>query len=219
MRNKTVLIADDHNLVRAGMRVLIEGFPGFEVVGECADGREALRQVRQLNPDIVVMDISMPGLNGLDATVRLRGENPQARVIILSMHSAENYVMEALRAGAMGYVIKDAAVDDLERALTIVARGERYLSPAISQFVLADYLRMLRGEASAANSLPLTTRQREVLQLIAEGRSTREIADDLSLSVKTIETHRAQIMDKLGIRDIAGLTRYAIRVGIVDPDR
>lgn len=219
---RKVLLVDDHALVRAGMRALIEGFDGFRVVGECGDGREALRLARQLEPDIVVMDLSMPGLNGLEATARLSAEHPGVRVVVLSMHTAENYVLEALRAGAVAYVIKDSAVEDLDRALTAVAAGERYLSPAISQLVLGDYLRLLRGGsagAAAPSADPLTTRQREVLQLIAEGRSTREIAERLSLSVKTVETHRAQIMERLAIRDVAGLTRYAIRAGIVDPDR
>ncbi len=218
---RKVLLVDDHALVRAGMRALIQGFECFEVVGECGDGREALRLTRQLGPDIVVMDLSMPGLNGLEATARLNAEHPDVRVVVLSMHTAENYVLEALRAGASAYVIKDSAVEDLDRALSAVARGERYLSPAISQVVLLDYVRLLRGDPAGKATVaePLTSRQREVLQLIAEGFSTREIAERLSLSVKTVETHRAQIMDRLRIRDVAGLTRYAIRAGIIDTGR
>lgn len=216
-----VLLADDHHLVRAGMRALIDGFGDFEVVAECGDGREALVLARQHSPDIVVMDVSMPGLNGLDAAARIAKEHPAIRVVMLSMHTAENYVLEALRAGAHGYVVKDAAPEDLERALRAIARGERYLSPAISQVVLEDYLRLLRGSAASearAGEVLLTQRQREVLQLIAEGRSTREIAERLSISIKTVETHRAQIMDRLNIRDVPGLTRYAIRAGLIRPE-
>jgi DNA-binding NarL/FixJ family response regulator len=219
MRNIRVLLADDHQLVRAGMRALIDGLPGFEIVGEAADGREVVRLARNDGIDIVVMDISMPGLNGLDATALIVKEHPEIRVVILSMHTSENYVLDALRAGAHGYVIKDSAPEELERALRAVAAGQRYLSPAISHYLLDDYLRLVRGgsEPPPAAAL-LTARQREVLQLIAEGRSTREIAERLSISIKTVETHRAQIMERLSVRDVASLTRYAIRLGLVAPD-
>ncbi|MBI4754932.1 MAG: response regulator transcription factor [Betaproteobacteria bacterium] len=216
----SVLLADDHALVRAGIRALIEGFGGFEVVAECGDGREALRLTRLHHPGIVVMDLSMPGLNGLDATARIAKDFPHTRVVVLSMHTAENYVLEVLRAGALGFVVKDAAVEELESALKSVARGERYLSPVISRMVLEDYMRRLRGQGGAEAGEPeaLTPRQREILQLIAEGVSTREIARRLSLSIKTVESHRAQIQRRLNIHEVAGLTRYAIRIGLVGPD-
>lgn len=216
-----VLLVDDHALVRAGLRALIQAFEGFEVVAEAGDGREAMRLARQIEPDVVVMDLTMPGLNGLDATVRILQEVKSTQVVVLSMHTAENYVLEALRAGASGYVVKDAAVDDLERALRAVIKGERYLSPAVSRHVLDDYLRLVRGHGSAeprSGSDVLTQRQREILQLIAEGESTRAIAQRLSVSVKTVETHRSQIMERLDIHDVAGLTRFAIRVGLVPPE-
>ncbi|MBE7421466.1 MAG: response regulator transcription factor [Zoogloeaceae bacterium] len=219
MKNIRVLLADDHQLVRAGMRALIDSLPGFEVAGEAADGREVLRLAREDGIDLVVMDLSMPGLNGLDATARIAKDHPEIRVVVLSMHTSENYVLDALRAGARGYVIKDSAPEELERALRAVAAGQRYLSPAISHFLLDDYLRLARGGADPQKeAAQLTARQREILQLIAEGRSTREIAGRLSISIKTVETHRAQIMQRLDVRDVASLTRYAIRLGLITPD-
>lgn len=218
MKNIRVLLADDHQLVRAGMRALIDSLPGFEVAGEAADGREVLRLAREDGIDLVVMDLSMPGLNGLDATARIAKDHPEIRVVVLSMHTSENYVLDALRAGARGYVIKDSAPEELERALRAVAAGQRYLSPAISHFLLDDYLRLARGGDAQQAAARLTARQREILQLIAEGRSTREIAGRLSISIKTVETHRAQIMQRLDVRDVASLTRYAIRLGLITPD-
>lgn len=214
-----VLLADDHKLVRAGLKALVDGFAGFAVVGECGDGREAVRLVRELDPAIVVMDLSMPGLNGLDATARITRESPQTRVIVLSMHTAENYVREALRVGAVGYVIKDDAVHDLEVALRHAAQGQRFLSPELSATLGPEKLAQIAGNGGdERDGEPLTSRQREVLQLIAEGRSTRDIAERLSISIKTVETHRAQVMERLGIRDVASLTRYAMRLGLVGPD-
>ena len=223
MNSFTVLLVEDHTLVRAGLRTLVEGFEGFQVVAETGDGREAVRLARQWAPDIALIDISMPGLNGLDATTLILRETPETRVVILSMHTAENYVLEALRAGAVGYVAKDAAVDELERALRAVLKGERWLSPAVSRHLLDEYLRLVRNQPPAPEIHSglglLTARQREILQLIAEGRSTREIAERLSVSTKTVETHRNQIMERLNIYDIAGLTRFAIRVGLIDVER
>ncbi|CDH45116.1 MAG: response regulator transcription factor [Candidatus Competibacteraceae bacterium] len=220
MNEIKVLLADDHTLVRAGLRALIEGFEGFCVVAETGDGREAVRLIRQLQPDIALIDISMPGLNGLDATALISRETPDTRVIILSMHTAETYVLEAIRAGASGYVVKDSAVDEMERALRAIQKGERWLSPSVSRHLLDEYLRLVRGQPMAGSGMEaLTPRQREILQLIAEGHSTREIADRLSISVKTVETHRAQIMERLNIRDVAGLTRFALRTGLIDPER
>ncbi len=219
MSEINVLLADDHTLVRAGLRTLVEGFAGFRVVAEAGDGREAVRLARRWKPQIALIDISMPELNGLDATALITKETPETQVIILSMHIAENYVLAALRAGAVGYVVKDAAVTELESALRAVLKGERWLSPAVSRHLLDEYLRLVRHpaeEAQVPSGLEsLTRRQREILQLIAEGCATREIAERLSLSIKTVETHRSQLMERLNIHDVAGLTRFAIRVGLI----
>ena len=210
-----ILLVDDHALVRAGMRSLLREIEGVEVVAEASDGAEALRLAERERPDVVLMDIAMKGMNGLDAAARLREQRPEAKVIILSMHTSEEYVLLALRAGAAAYLIKDSATSELEVALKSVMRGETYLSPAISRQVVEGYVQRV-GAGSVAD--PLTPRQREVLKRIAEGRSTKEIAYDLQLSVKTVETHRAQIMERLVIRDVAGLVRYAMRVGLVPPE-
>jgi DNA-binding NarL/FixJ family response regulator len=224
MKPTHVLLVEDHTLVRAGIRALLQNLAGIEVVAEASDGREALRLIKTYQPDVVLMDIAMAGLNGLEATARVTKEFPPVRVIILSMHSNEEYVAQALRAGAAGYLLKDAVAAELELAVTAVARGETYLSPAVSKHVIADYLRRAGGgEAGGGSELPpsdpLTPRQREILQLIAEGRSTKEIASTLHLSVKTVETHRTQLMARLDIHDVAGLVRYAIRIGLVTPDK
>jgi DNA-binding NarL/FixJ family response regulator len=210
-----ILLADDHALVRAGMKALLESAEGFEVVGEAANGREALRLAKTLKPDVALFDIAMPELNGLDAARRVRAECPEVRVLILSMHTDPGYVREAMQAGTAGYVLKDAGVEELELAIRAALRGERYLDPRVSKQVIEGYVRGLEVPGGPS----LTPRQREILQLIAEGRSTREIAQRLHLSVKTVETHRAQLMDRLGIRDVAGLTRYAIRIGLVSGER
>ncbi len=212
-----VLLADDHNLVRAGIRALLASLEGVEVVAECADGRDALERIATLRPDIALVDIAMPGLSGLELAARVPAVSPRTAVVILSMHSNESYVAQALRAGVRGYLLKDAATDELPILLRAVARGETYLSPGISRQVVDGFL--ARSGSDAAEADPLTSRQREVLQLVAEGKSTKEIAQALDLSVKTVETHRAQIMERLGIHDVAGLVRYAIRVGLVSSDR
>jgi DNA-binding NarL/FixJ family response regulator len=211
-----ILLVDDHSLVRAGMRSLLRDIADVEVVAEASDGAEALAAAERERPDVVLMDIAMKGMNGLEAAARLRERQPEARIIILSMHTSEEYVLLALRAGAAAYLIKDSATSELELALKSVMRGETYLSPAISRQVVDGYVQ--RVGAGAAGPDPLTPRQREVLKRIAEGRSTKEIAFDLNLSVKTVETHRAQIMERLSIRDVAGLVRYAMRAGIVPPE-
>jgi DNA-binding NarL/FixJ family response regulator len=211
-----VLLTEDHTIVRAGIRALLENLEGVEVVGEAGDGREALRLVEIHQPDIVLMDIAMSGLNGLEATMRMSKEFPDVRVIILSMHASEEYVLQALRAGASGYLLKDAGTAELELAIRSVGRDETYLSPAVSKHVVADYVRRVGGEPSSLERL--TRRQREILQLVAEGQSTQEIAQMLSISVKTVESHRAQLMERLDIHDVAGLVRYAIRVGLVTPN-
>ncbi len=211
-----VLLADDHVLVRSGIRVLVNALDGFVVVGEADDGREALALVDRLRPDIVLMDISMPGLNGLEAASRAAKEFPDVRVIILSMHANEEYVLQALRAGAAGYLLKDAGPGELDLALKAVAGGGTYLAPSISKHLVADYVRRTSGDAPAPLE-HLTSRQREVLQLIAEGHTTKEIAGKLNLSVKTAETHRTQLMQRLDIHDVAGLVLYAVRLGLIHP--
>ena len=219
IRTVRVVLAEDHTLVRAGIRSLLAELPWVEVIGEAADGREAIRLVSELGPHIVLMDITMSGLNGLDATERITREHPGIRVIVLSMHANEEYVRRALLVGAAGYVLKDAEKAELELALKSVARGGTYLSPSVSRPGSADYSSRAVTPGSGRNSLDrLTTRQREILQLVAEGHSTKDIARRLALSIKTVETHRAQLMARLDIHDIAGLVRYAIRAGIASSE-
>jgi len=213
MRPVRVLLADDHTLVRAGLRKLLESMPDFEVVGEAGDGLALLAMAEKLQPGLVLMDIAMPGLNGIETTARLVKAWPGIRVLILSMHQNEEYVRQALRHGAMAYLLKDAAPMELELALTAVLRGETYLSPAVSKGVVHDYVQRLRDEQQPGDSL--SPRQREVLQLIAEGLSTKDIARRLDLSVKTVDTHRSQLMKQLDIHEVAGLVRYAMRAGLV----
>ncbi|HYX65733.1 MAG TPA: response regulator transcription factor [Burkholderiales bacterium] len=210
-----VLLADDHALVRAGIRSLLTAMAEVEVVGEASSGEEALELAQRQHPDVVLMDIAMRGITGLEAAAAMRERMPSVRVVILSMHSGEEYVLQALRAGAAGYLLKDAATGELELALRSVMRGESWLSPAVSRQVVEGYVQRTGGETAPE---VLTARQREVLRLVAGGKSTKEIAFLLNLSVKTVETHRAQIMDRLGIRDVAGLVRYALRTGLVPPD-
>ena len=207
-----ILLADDHKLVRAGLRALLSGMPDVEVVGEATDGAEAIELVSRLPVDIVLMDIAMKGMNGLEATAKLRDVQPGVRVIILSMHATGDYLQQALRAGAVGYMLKDAAPLELQLALAAVSRGETYLSPAVSGQIVEGFLNQEKTGGDGA----LTPRQSEILCLIAQGQSTKEIAFQLGLSNKTVETHRAQLMERLGIREVAGLVRYAIRVGLVD---
>jgi DNA-binding NarL/FixJ family response regulator len=210
-----VVLADDHALVRAGMRSLLGAMAQVHVVGEASSGEEAIELAARENPDVVLMDIAMKGMNGLEAAARMRERHPSVRVVILSMHAGEEYVLQALRAGAVGFLLKDAATGELELALRSVMRGESWFSPAVSRQVVEGYVQRVGGEAAAD---VLTARQREVLKLVAGGKSTKEIAFDLNLSVKTVETHRAQIMERLGIRDVAGLVRYALKTGLVSQD-
>lgn len=207
-----ILIVDDHTLVRAGIRMLLATMRNVEVVAEASDGNEALTLIEQHRPQVVLMDIAMKTVNGLDATAKINAAHPEVRVLILSMHANEEYVLQALRAGAAGYLLKEAATAELEIALQAVSRGETYLSPPVSRAVVDGYVHRI---AERQPEDGLTPRQREILCLIAKGLGTKEIAYRLDLSVKTIETHRAMIMDRLGIRDIAGLTRYAIRSGLI----
>ena len=208
---------DDHALVRAGLRSLLERMSAVRIVGEGGDGREALALVAREPVDVVLMDIAMKGLNGLEATRQIKKAYPGVHVVMLSMHASEEYVMQALRAGASGYLLKDAATLELAQAIVAVTRGELYLSPPISRQVVENYMQRVGG---AHNALSLLTgRQREILQLIAEGQSTKAIAHRLGLSAKTVESHRAQLMERLDIHDVPGLVRYAIRVGLATAER
>jgi DNA-binding NarL/FixJ family response regulator len=217
-----VFLADDHALVRAGFRSLLQSFDGIEVVGEAEDGHATLKLLKEKQADVLLLDVSMKGLNGLEVLGRVPKLNPHIRVIMLSMHANEEYVLQALKSGAHGYLLKDAGPGELELAVRSVARGEIYLSPAVSRHIVDEYLR--RGGANGAvpqhtHFEELTSRQREILQLIAEGHSTKEIASKLEISVKTVDTHRTELMARLGLHDIAGLVRYAVRVGLVNPEK
>ena len=213
-----VMLADDHTLVRAGIRALLEKLPGVEVVGEAGDGREVLKLVKLHQPDVVLMDISMPGLNGLEAAVRMAREFPDVRVIILSMHHNEEYVWRALKAGAAGYLLKKAATAELATALQRVALGEIYLSQEISTRLPKNFA--LDGIAHRKSPLEqLTGRQREILQLIAEGQNTKSIAEILKVSPKTVEYHRMKLMDCLNVHDVPGLVRFALRVGLIPQEK
>jgi DNA-binding NarL/FixJ family response regulator len=211
-----VLLADDHTLVRAGIRGLLQGLEGVEVVGEAGEGQEALRLAETLRPDVALLDVGMPGLNGLEVAGRIGALDPSIRVIILSMHTSEEYVLRALRAGCAGYLVKASAVSELEVAVRAVARGETYLSPVVSKRVVDDYVRRTGGAPDPLDAL--TPRQREILQLAAEGHSSKEIAQRLELSHRTVEAHRAQLMERLGVHDLAGLVRFAVRVGLISPE-
>lgn len=213
-----VVLADDHQLVRAGLCALLRSFADVQVLAECGDGHEALALIDRLQPDVLLLDIALPGLNGLDVAARVPKLSPRTRVLILSMHTGAEYVGQALRAGVAGYLVKDSAVDELRVALDSLRAGRPYLSPGISQAVLQGYLRTGQAPPERAALEPLTSRQREILQLIAEGHSTREIAARLGVSVKTVESHRSQLMHRLDIHDVAGLVRFAIRAGLVSAD-
>jgi len=204
-----VLLADDHSLVRAGLRALLNEIPNVDVIAEASDGVQAVQLTRQLRPDIALLDISMPNLSGLAALRQLSGAAPATRVLLLSMHDDDAYVTEAIHAGAAGYLIKDCAVEELALALHAVARGDCYLSPSVSR-------KLAQAFKNGGGSAPvLTPRQIEILRQVAQGASSKEIARALGLSIKTVETHRAQIMERLGIRDVAGLVRYAVRSGLI----
>jgi DNA-binding NarL/FixJ family response regulator len=211
------ILVDDHWLVRAGLRSLLMAVGGLDIVGEASNGREAIDMVAKHQPQLVLMDIVMPGLGGVEATRRIVNEYPNVRVIILSMHTGEEYVLNALRAGASGYIDKGSAPRQLEFAIESVAQGEIFLSPAVSKCVIEGYLSRATDQISSIEQL--TSRQREILQLIAEGHSSKRIAGILDTSVKTIESHRANLMDRLGIHNIPGLVRYAIRHGLASVER
>ena len=212
-----VVLADDHGLVRAGLRALLEKLRSVLVLGEARNGWEALAQIKSLSPNVVLMDAVMPELNGIDATRRASTEFPKVKVIVVSVHSAEEYVVRALNAGASGYLLKESSPTELESALNVVMRGETYLSPAISKGLLDRYVARVGLGGSPLDLL--SPRQREIAQLIGEGNTTKEIAFRLELSPKTVEAHRAQLLARLGIRDVAGLVRWGIRIGLVEVGR
>lgn len=210
-----VLLADDHAVVRKGLRFLLERQPDMEVVGEAADGREAVRLAEELQPRVVVMDIGMPLLNGIEATAQIVKRLPQAGVIMLSVHADETYLVRALSAGAKGYLLKDSAEDDLIRAVRVVAQGKPFFSPAIAQTLLEDYMRYLQQRGLEDSYELLTDREKQILRLLAEGKSNKEVAALLNLSVYTVETHRTHIMQKLNLHNTAELVLYAVRKKII----
>ena len=214
-----ILLAEDHTIVRKGLRALLEDEPGMEVVGEAQDGREAVEKAGELRPDVVVMDISMPSLNGLEATRQITKRLPEVKVLILTVHTSEEYIFQILRAGASGYVVKNAAPAELVSAIRAVHRGDSFLSPSISQKVIEEYVRQVEAATPEEAYDLLSDREREVLQLVAEEHTNQEIAERLYISVKTVENHRAHLMKKLDIHSTAGLTQYAARRGLVGPDR
>ena len=219
MGNIKVLLADDHTIVRKGLCSLLEDEEGIEIIGEAEDGREAINLAEKLHPDIIVMDIAMPGLNGLEATRQLKKLYPEIKILILSMYANEEYVFQTLKAGAEGYLVKRVAPLELISAIKAVHQGNSFLSPTISRTVIDEYIRRADEISEQVDaSKNLTARETEVLQLLAEGRKTREIAELLYISIKTVETHRAHIMDKLGIHSTAELTHYAISKGIISSD-
>ncbi|MDX2251117.1 MAG: response regulator transcription factor [Nitrospira sp.] len=216
MSRLRVMIVEDHALVRAGMRALLEKIDGIDVVSAVGDGWEAVKAVQTDAPDLVLMDIAMPELNGLDATSRIVKESPATRVILLSMHANEEYLQQALQSGASGYLLKGAELAELELAIKTVSRGESYLTPAVAKYAIDAYREKSDGPTGPLAKLSM--RQREILQLIAEGHTTKDIAQRLNVSVKTVETHRAHLMERLEIHDVPGLVRFAVRVGLIQPD-
>ncbi len=217
MMNKVrVLLGDDHTLMRAGLKVLLERQPDFAVVGEAEDGRQTVQLADSLHPDVVVLDIAMPNLNGIEATRQITSKSPHPPVVILSMHSDESYILRSLKAGARGYLLKDSAEADLIRAIRAVRDGKSFFSPAVGKALVEDYVRQLKDRGSDDSYELLTSREREILQLVAEGKSNKDVANLLNLSVYTVETHRAHILRKLGLHTVPDLILYAVRKGIID---
>lgn len=215
MEKITVLLAEDHTIVRKGLRALLDAADHLEVVGEAADGSEAVRLVKKLLPDVVVMDITMPHLNGLEATWQIKKSFPQVQVLILTMYTNEEYIFQVLKAGASGYLVKQSAPDELLLAIEVVHRGDSFLSPSVSKKLVDEFVR--QGEETAVDDSydNLTVREREVLQLVAEGHTNREIANILHISIKTVGVHRSHLMEKLNIHNVAELIKYAIRKGVI----
>jgi two-component system response regulator NreC len=210
-----ILIADDHVIIRSGLRLLLEQQPDFKVVAEANDGREALQMVSKYHPEVAILDIGMPQLNGIEATRQIVAEEPSTQVVILSMHADEGYVLRALKAGAKAYIVKNSAEADLIRAVRSVAEGKSFFSPVISKMLLEDYVRQVREKKVEDSYDLLTPREREVLQLVAEGRSNKDVANILNLSLHTVETHRGNILEKLGLHGVPELILYAVRKGII----
>jgi two-component system, NarL family, response regulator NreC len=215
MRKTRILLADDHQLMRSGVRLMLEREPDLTVVGEAADGREAVALAKSLKPEVVVMDIGMPNLNGIEAALQMTQEIPDLAIIMVSMHSDESYVLRALKAGARGYLLKDSAEADLIKAVHAVAGGKSFFSPAVSKLLLDDYVRKLKRSGTEDAYDLLTPREREILQLIAEGKSNKDVANLLNLSVYTVESHRSNLMEKLNLRGLPELILYAVRRGII----
>jgi two-component system response regulator NreC len=215
MEKTRVLLADDHRLMRAGLRLVIEQHPEFTVVGEADDGRQAVAMASSLKPQIIVMDVGMPSLNGIEAARQITEEQPETAIIMLSMHADEGYVLRALKAGARAYLLKDSAEEDLTRAIEAVRDGKSFFSPAVSKVLLQDYMRKLQRAGAEDSYDLLSGREREVLQLVAEGKSSKEIAGLLNLSTYTVETHRANLMQKLNLKGIPELILYAVRKGLI----
>ncbi|MDX1433778.1 MAG: response regulator transcription factor [Gammaproteobacteria bacterium] len=213
-RRTTVVIVDDHKILRDGLRTVLQGVTGIEIAGEAGNGRHAVQLVRRLAPDVVVMDVAMPDLNGIEATRQIREAGVETKVLALSMHSDSRYVKGMLQAGAAGYILKDCAAEELALAIQTVVSNRIYVSPGIAGVIVRDYVQYLSSDAAPRESA-LSSREREVLQLLAEGKSTADTANRLHVSVKTIETHRRRVMQKLGIDSIPALTKYAIREGII----
>ncbi len=215
MRKLRILLADDHKLMRSGLRLLLERQPDMTVVAEADDGREAVEKTASLKPEVAVLDIAMPNLNGIEACLQITQSNPAIAIVMLSMHSDESYVLRALKAGARAYLLKDSAESDLVRAIHAVAEGKSFFSPAVSKVLLEDYVRKLQRAGGEDSFDLLTPREREILQLIAEGKSNKDVANLLNLSVYTVETHRANLMQKLNLRSVPELILYAVRKGII----
>ena len=212
----TIILADDHTIVRQGLAKLLEGEPGFKVVGEAENGREAVCKVEELNPQVVIMDIAMPMLNGIEATRQIKKVRPQTKVIILSMHCHDRYIKELFSLGASGYLLKDSTGSDIVKAIQAAIDGDTYMSPSVSRVVIEDYVSTKRKSFREELYSNLSNREREVFQMIAEGHSTREISEILCISPSTVKTHRSKIMEKLKIENISQLVQFAIRIGIVD---
>jgi two-component system, NarL family, response regulator NreC len=210
-----ILLADDHTVVRKGLRLLLEAQSGFAVIADAADGREAVALAEKLTPDVVVMDVAMPTLNGIEAARQITSHQPQTAVVFLSMHSDEAYVLKALKAGARAYLLKDSAEYDLINAVKAVSEGKAFFSPAISKMLVEDYMRQMQERAVEDSYDLLTTREREILQLLAEGKNNKEVATLLNLSLYTVETHRSNIFQKLNLHSGAELILYAIRKGVI----
>jgi len=210
-----IVLADDHTIMRSGLRAVLDRYADMQVVGEAADGRQAIQCVEQNHPDVIVMDVAMPNLNGIEAARQISAKHASVSIVVLSMHSDEGYVLRALKAGARGYLLKDSAEGDLITAIRAVSQGKAFFSPAISRMLVDDYMRQLQQRGVEASYELLTTREREILRLLAEGRANKDIARMFGLSLYTVETHRSNIMEKLNLHGIPELMLYAIRKGVI----